>query len=223
MQDQRQRAAALKEKGNLTHLFGLTDLRTQKQTSIFGGNECFRLFGDIKQTLPPDQFRMEFMYLAGVGLRPIDPQPGVETRKTQQQFWFPKNFDLYSKCRILPIEEIIDGTPCIVVESDWKRMSMKDVDVHVIDRIWFDPAVGFAPRKWKQRVNESLESVRTNSDFEEMAPGCWLPWESTWTFFPPVWASEEYRDLPAYRFNIRLRKAHLNRVDADYYRSRSPE
>jgi hypothetical protein len=32
-----------------------------------------------------------------------------------------------------------------------------------------------------------LVGVRPNSEFEEFAPGCWLPRESTWTLCAPLW------------------------------------
>ena len=200
MQDRRQRAAASKEKGNLAHLFGLNDHLTQKQTRIFDGNECFRLLGDIKLPLPPDQFSMESCtwrasdcvrlilsrLLRGRAFSNNTGSRRISTCTRSAAFFRTKRSSTEHR-------------------ASWSRPNgnacqRTDVEIQMIDRIWFDPAVGFAPRKWNQRVNGSLESVRANSDFEEMAPGCWLPWEGTWTIFPPVWASQEHRDLPAYRY-----------------------
>ena len=57
--------------------------------------------------------------------------------------------------------------------------------VRVSDRIWLDPKIGFAPRRWERRADGILTDVRADSDFEEFAPGCWLPWECTWAHCAP--------------------------------------
>ena len=94
----------------------------------------------------PSNFYSPVMYLAGLGLRPLDPQPrNPEMRKSQQQYWFPDNFALYEKCRVLPQEETVDGASCIVVEAERHRESEGKRQL-ISDRFWFDAKLGFAPR-----------------------------------------------------------------------------
>ena len=150
-------------------------------------------------------------------MRSVDPDPGAERRTSQQQFFFPENFALYETCKVLPNQEAVDGQPCIVVEAEYHRDW--DGGHHAItDKIWFDPKLDFAPRKWEQRVDGNFAGLRTNTTFEEFAPGCWLPWESKWTVGSPAWAAPELRNRPAYSYNMRLLKARVNDVSDDLFK-----
>lgn len=214
MRNSRQRAVTSKESGTFRHLFELNPQDFREQTTVFDGNECIGFFGKIGVPQAPGYFRMPLMYLAALGLRPVDPQVPDESERLQQQYRFPDSFGLYSKCEILPTEEIVDGAPCIVVETEWTNDLKEKGEEIVTDKIWFDPRLGFAPRRWEHRVNGRINTVRANSDFDEFAPGCWLPWESSLTHFAPAWVFDEFRDAPAYRFNMRLRKASVNLADS---------
>jgi len=104
-----------------------------------------------------------------------------------------------------------------VVEAEYLREW--DSKRHTItDKIWFDPKLNSAPRKWEQRVDGLFTSLRTNTKFDEFAPGCWLPWESTWAVGTPAWAAPELRNRPAYSYNMRLRKVRVNDVSEDLFR-----
>jgi hypothetical protein len=177
---------------------------------VFDGSNCFHWdFRKKYVKVPLSSFNADAMYLEGLGLRPIDPQPDQQQQKVQEQFWFPKNFAAFEKCRPLPTEEFVDGAACVVIEAEHES----DVDgkrVKHYDRIWFDPNFGYVPRKWERRVDGMLKDVRTNTDFEEFAPDCWLPWKSTWTRATPAWVAPEMRNQPAYTYNMRLRKVQIN-------------
>lgn len=95
-------------------------------------------------------------------------------------------------------------------ERDGKR-------IKETDRIWFDPSLGLAPRRREQRVDDTFADVWTNSKFEEFAPGCWLPWECTWTFYAPEWVAPEYRNQPAHSNHMRLRRMRVNEVSDDFF------
>jgi hypothetical protein len=157
------------------------------------------------------------MYLAGLGLRPIDPQSDAQGRQVQSRYWFPENFALYEQCRILTNEETEEGAACIVVEA--QRQKERDGKRQVLlERLWLDPKLEFAPRKWEEWADGVFESRRTNSKFDEFAPGCWLPWESTWTLGTPGWVSPALRNQPALSYNMRLRRAQVNDVSDDLFR-----
>jgi serine protease Do len=215
---QRRFGEARKQQGLSSYLFART--QAEELRSVFDGSKCFVWREHLRRMVPaPDasHYYAPVMYLAGLGLRPMDPKPGAEVRESQQQFWFPGNFALYERCRVLPNEEAVDGAPCIVVEAE--RHKEWDGKRHAIaDKIWFDPKVGLAPRQWEQRVDGIFESLRINSEFAEFAPGCWLPWECTWARGTPAWVAPELRNQPAYSYHMRLRKAQVNSVSDDLFK-----
>jgi hypothetical protein len=185
---------------------------------VFDGSRCF-LWDEVRNGMrpaAPDDFSGTADYLANLGLRPIDPQPGPHRAKYQAGFWFPDNFAAYEACRILPNEETVDRAACVVVEAT--RQTGPDAKrVVITDKIWLDPKLGYAPRKWEQRSDGRFLHLRVNREFEEFAPGCWLPWEATWTVGTPAWVSPELRDRPGYSHNMRLRKARVNDVSESLF------
>jgi len=216
---QQRTALARKQQGLSTHLFSST--QGDQKRLIFDGTYCFvwREVGNRMVPLDATYFSSPTMeYLAGLGLRPLDPQPRYpEMRKSQQQYWFPDNFALYDKCRVGPNEETLDGASCIVVEAE--RYGQSEGKRQLIsDRFWFDAKLGFAPRKWERRVDGTLADLWANAEFEEFAPGCWLPWKSTWTRGTPAWVSPELRNRPALSYNMQLRKAQVNCVRDDLFK-----
>lgn len=219
VEEQRRLGAARKERGLSSYLFVRT--HPEELRSLFDGSKCFVWREDLRRMAPapdPTWYYAPVMYLAGLGLRPLDSQPGsAAMRKSQEQFWFPDNFALYEKCCVLPSEEVVDGAPCVVLEAE--RHDTWDGKQHTVaDRIWFDPRLGFAPRQWEQRVGGVFADLRKNAQFDEFAPGCWLPWESTWARGTPAWAAPEWRDRPAYTYHMRLRKARVNDVPDDVFK-----
>jgi hypothetical protein len=163
-------------------------------------------------------YNSPLMYLAGLGLRPIDPisEANPEQRKWQRQFWFPANFAVYETCHILPTEEYVDEAACMVLAAEF-HVETDNQQRLFTEKIYFDPVLGFAPRKWESQVDGAFAGLRTNSQFEEFAPGCWLPWESSWTRGTPAWVSPELRNKPAYTYNLHLRKARVNDVRDDLF------
>jgi S1-C subfamily serine protease len=212
---QRTAAADRRGQGGTGHLF----VRTSPETRfVFDGSACFRLESNGRmRPAPAGHFYAPVMYLASLGLRPIDPGPDEPQRKVQQRFSFPHGFALYDRCEVLPAEERADGAACVVVEAERKERA-EGRDVTYADRFWLDPALDYAPRRWEQRVDGRLAGVRTNRDFESFAPGCWLAWESTWTFYAPTWAAEDLRERPAYSYLIRLRRARVNDVGDELFK-----
>ncbi len=108
---ERKNAMSRKEKGSSSYLFAAT--RAEKLASIFDGRNCFLWSAQANRMMPAHDagaYHSPLMYLAGLGLRPIDPvsSANAERRKWQRQFWFPENFAVYETCRILPSEEYVD-------------------------------------------------------------------------------------------------------------------
>jgi S1-C subfamily serine protease len=191
----------------------------QRSRWLFDGMHCVGWDQFQKRMLPkpPSSFHSPDMYLTGLGLHPLDPEPTAARRRSQELTMIPKNFELYEQCRLMPVLQIEDGAACLVVEGVYHDRK-EGRQIEHIDRIWFDSEVGFAPRRWERRVKGVLTNVRSNGEFEELSPGCWLAWKSKWTFFAPEWAALEYRNRPAHSFNIRLRKAQVNDVSDEAFR-----
>lgn len=207
----REGAAARKARGDFGYLVAIRS--PEERRSLFDGKEYFIGGGGGRgmSRATSDSFYSPFMYLCNLGLRPLDPKPAANERKSQQQFWFPENFGQYTESKLLPTEEFVDGAGCVVLEAQRHEESAGRRIVYA-EKIWFDPKLGFVPRRWEQRVDGHLASVRTSVTFEEFAPGCWLPWECTWSHGAPPWAAPEFRDKPAYTYHMKLRKARVNDV-----------
>lgn len=216
VEQQRQIGAERKARGETGHLFART--RGEELRYVFDGSKCFQWWAQQMGPVPPSHYFAPAMYLAGLGLRPIDPEPSAQTRKSQQQFWFPENFGIYEKSRLLPTTEPVEGSPCVVAECQWVYEADGKREV-IHDKIWFDPKLHYAPRKWEQRrADGSLLNLRTNTQFDELASGCWLAWESTWTRGTPTWAAPKLRNQPAYSYRMRLRKARVNDVSDEQFK-----
>jgi hypothetical protein len=69
------------------------------------------------------------------------------------------------QCRVLPEQEEVGGAWCHVIERPG------------VDRLWFDPAIGFSlrRRRWSPRNSGFLPTDYQLSDHVEVAPGVWFP------------------------------------------------
>ena len=73
-------------------------------------------------------------------------------------------------CRVSPEQESVDGHRCHVIEFQSGRT--------LVDRIWLDPAFGFAVRR-REKYEPGSGQLRTRyelSELREVGPGIWLPW-----------------------------------------------
>ncbi len=82
-------------------------------------------------------------------------------------------------CRVSPDQGSVDGHPCRVIE-----LAAGDA---IVDRIWVDPALGFAVRRReKYEPGSGQPRVRYElSDHREVGLGIWLPWRIRRTSFEP--------------------------------------
>jgi hypothetical protein len=207
--ESRKSAVSRKTLGDFDYLIAIAQQQTER--TMFDGQQCFTWNPgrDSFVKSPPEAFSGPILYLANLGLRPLDPGATGASLQRQKQRWFPDNFDLYRHVRIRPETQSIDGAPCIVLQGEQESPVPNDRQV-VTDTLWLDPDLGYAPRQREQRRGDMLTWSSRNADFREFAPGCWLPLESQSTIFAPQWAAEEYRGRPALRFEMTLRMAKLN-------------
>jgi hypothetical protein len=215
---QRRGATTDRQEGKTDHLFWLKPTE-EHERYLFDGSRGFQ-WDSLRQqftAVPASRIHLADMYLSGLGLRPMDPEPTAERRVIQQQYSFPANFELYDQTLVLPDQEFVDAAPCISIKAT-RRADRDGRRVEQLNQLWLDPELDFAPRRWEQRINGTLTQARTNSDFKEWAPGCWLPLHSAWIFYTPEWVAPELQGKPAYRFNLRLRMAQVNNVSDEHFR-----
>jgi serine protease Do len=172
----------------------VSDSKTVHMESVYGTEDTWNGF-----LWPTD-------YLANVGLRPSTPADLARRRgyEAEEQSWqLPGNFALLPGCRVRPNVEPVDDVDCVVLDVPLKEGT---------EAIWLDPGLGYSPRKWEVRAGHRLVWRRTNHDFREFAPGCWLPLEAAASFGPPAWTSLVPPDESVYTQHMRLRYARVNDV-----------
>jgi hypothetical protein len=171
------------------------DSQNVHSQSVYGDEDTFKGF-----LWPTD-------YLANIGLRPVAlpaPWPPRDGYEAQEQAWLlPANFARLPHCRLRPNVEPVDGVDCVVLEVPLKEGT---------ETIWLDAGLGYCPRKWEVRDGKRFVWRRTNRDFREFAPGCWLPLEATHSFGPPAWTSLVPLDQSVYTQRMSLRYARVNDV-----------
>lgn len=155
-------------------------------------------------------------YLENLGLRPLDPHIRPDGRQYQEPYFFPVNFTRYKDCRVRPLTETVDDAACVVIDATYKGTE-QGKDTHFIEKLWLDPTLGYAPRQWELWADGNLRWRRSNTQFEEFAPGVWLPWEAAIAYGTPVWVAAEYRNQPAYRTVLRLRHAIVNAAKDEWF------
>jgi S1-C subfamily serine protease len=195
--------------------------RRDAQTSraVFDGKDSWQqpFAGAAARRVNRSIFFAKPVYLEGLGLRPVNPNAPAEGRKMQERLWFPGNFAAYEKCAVRPQAEGVDGAACVVVDAEYSATEGQKT-VRLKEVLWLDPALGYAPRRWETHADGVLRLRRTNADFEEFAPGCWLPWQASVEHGAPAWVPAAYRNRPTDRVAIRLRRAVVNEVKEEWFR-----
>ena len=192
---------------------------TRSTSFVFDGESCFAQFTSFIpfSKCPPEAYANNCMYLDNAGIRPGDPKPSPEQRRAQQQFRFPDFFDLYETCRVRPTEESVDGRQ----RASYSRAERHQIEKGnrrslYVDKIWLDPEIGPpAPRKWEQWIDGVLSGRRSSSEFEEVAPGCWLPWETAAVGVASPAFGRKRRSFAtrcAFSYRMKVRKLRVNDV-----------
>jgi hypothetical protein len=129
--------------------------------------------------------------------------------------WYPGNFARYAEVHCRAKTESVDGFQCVVIDAVRPPFAALP-NSRFTETLWLVPKLRYAPRKVEVRDRGVLVVRRLNSDFEEFAPGCWLPSEAT-DIGPPVWVEARYHDKAAFRYRITLRRAHVNQHADEWF------
>jgi hypothetical protein len=114
--------------------------------------------------------------------------------------------------KVRPQLEVVDGTPCHVLE--WPK---KDV-------IWIDATHGFLMRRriYYQSSGSPLFELN-NQDVREKAPGIWLPMKEAAIRYNLDQAPAEFRGKPEIRISCQLIEARFNDVPDSFFEVPIPE
>jgi S1-C subfamily serine protease len=207
-----------REKGSLDHLFFFGTRAMMPRRTLFDGKACYITLPNGQQLQTTHLNFGEMNYLSNLGLRPLDPTtPEDMAHQSQDHRRFPGNFDRYEKSRVRPVEELVDGVGCVVVEGNYAQ-DFDGKSEQIVEVLWLDPTIGYAPRKWEARTSSRLVWQRTNRDFREFAPGCWLPLQGVQVIGTPAWVPPDLRDRPAKSYNMRLLWARVNDVPDEVFK-----
>src|SRR5262249_22669872 len=114
--------------------------------------------------------------------------------------------------RVHPRQEQVAGAWCHVVEFPG------------VDKLWVDPAIGFAVRRREGSAGNppALVARYELSDYRETAPGVWLPWKLrrvNYKIRPP---STQGDPLPEADSVATVARVEVNQVDSDLFRFTPP-
>jgi serine protease Do len=207
VEDYRNSMAARKARGTLDHLWALNHPSQLTNRFLFDGQTCKQGTSEATMSpVPASMFNSPVMYLANLMVRPLPPQLPEAIRQAQRMMRQPDAFEFYKAASVLPRTQRVNGADCIVLEAEWER-SVSGKSIRMKDRVMFDPAVGYAPRRWEQFTDGYFTNVRVNEDFEQYDDGYWLPRTCTWTRNAPEWVDAAHRARPAYSYRMRLLRA----------------
>lgn len=200
-------AAARRDQGDPARLVAIRSANDDR--SLFDGAKAYRSSGRVKRfaPVPAEEFQGYSEYLAGLGLQPFDPKPSADRRKEQERLRLPDALGRLAKARVRPETEAVDGAVCVVVEGEADGEA---------ERVWLDPKLGWSPRRWERTAGGRLVVRYTFGEWEEFAPGCWLPWEGALGVGPPGWAADAPAG-PAHTVRMRLRRATVGDLPAGLF------
>jgi hypothetical protein len=168
---------------------------------------------DVRDSLPPPE------YLVNVGLAVPDPTATDQAERYQHQMGILPDLFERRPYALSKQSEEVDGTTCAALEANFVcAFSAGDVSQkkHIRDKLWLDLEHGLALRKRETWVEGQLRRV-SNSDFEELLPGVWLPrWSRTEIFAPPD-SPKRYHDRPVCIRDTRLCLWVVNQTPDDLF------
>jgi len=171
---------------------------------------------------PPRPRYLGIRYLRYIGLAIPGLQIPGETPRSQQDFrnLLPELLERGPYSVQDEFEEV-DGVRCVVLEGTVERTStVRDATQKYTtrDKLWLDPERRLALRKREQRTSpDRTKSLRrtVNSNFEEVAPGIWLPRDSQHQTVAPSDNPdfpEAYRGKAILSTRVKLTKCIVNQV-----------
>jgi hypothetical protein len=154
-----------------------------------------------------DKVRVEFYYECS-GWWPSDDDSPTSRHGTPP---FPHEVLARPDCRVLPYQEQVDGSWCHIVQA---------ADT---EKLWFDPAIGFALR---QRELYETKSGRPMvhyelSDFRENPPRTWMPWRLRRRIYAGALPKVADQSVESEADAI-VRRLDVNLVPADLFRFKPP-
>jgi hypothetical protein len=137
-------------------------------------------------------------YMGWIGMSMI----GVDEKDSKHQRERLPDAFTTGPYRVLPAREAVDGCDCVVVFCPSR------------EKIWLDPKIGYAPRKWEVIDAQSnlLKERRQYASYEEVVTGVWLPKECWCDWCGPASAPDPYRGQPMYRSVVTVTNLSVNRV-----------
>jgi hypothetical protein len=165
-----------------------------------------------------DHFKRTEHYLDAQGYWPYPSPPEVHAagadRQASQAFFLPQALD-EAAYRLLPEPEVIDGATCQVLE-----LSGPDPG-SVLDRVWVDPQLGYAPRKrlWAPLGETGPGTTRVHHlrDYRTVQSPVALPWEVESTALVPD-RSQKEKLVPVMTALLTVERLEVNTVPASAFR-----
>ena len=161
---------------------------------------------------PAENYQHNCLYLWSVGIVPPHPKPSEQQRRTEQRTRLPDALEGSHKGTVSPTEAFVLDTPCVRAEFHFVREEKKGQRETRLEKLWLDPQRDFAPLQWETWIDGRLQTRRTYTDFEEPAPGCWLPNKIVLGEGTPAWVAPRYKNKVAFDYVLQVRKVRVNDV-----------
>jgi serine protease Do len=182
-------ARVSKNRGEFSYL--IRGLGAPQQSWRNDGDHTYLWSGNW-QTLP-NEFMQVPDYLASLGIQPTS----IGYAEYAQLYDFRRLMEVAGSQQISGKLSMVDEQDC-VLWSGKVALDNQGTASGADMSIWFDPAIGYAPRYLELRLDGNLTETRKNTRFRQLSSGTWLPMTSVRTFYCPSWASEGNRDTKAY-------------------------
>ena len=189
----------------------------EMSASMFDGKQAFVWSEQTKrfQKAPLDAVRTPAEYLGNIGLQPIALGATADQLRATAGLRLAEALSRLQQVRVRPTVESVDGAKCVVVEGT-RADTVDGKERQLTEQYWFDPAVGYAPRRIETWEGDRLIRRVTAHEFSEFAPGVWLPYEVRYSAGRPRWVKDE-PGSPAYTVRVRVRRAAVGAVDAKLF------
>ena len=166
-------------------------------------------------------------YLRHIALAIAGPDIDAEDSKFQdncRRHLLPDLLDRWTYSRSDELEQV-DGASCVILHrTSENTVTFRDVTEKFTkrDTLWLDLDRGLALRKREQIITPLPRTLCrvTNSEFEEVVPGVWLPKQSVLHEIAPAGDEdfpEEYHGKPILSTRVRVTKLVVNQVPDEVF------
>jgi hypothetical protein len=212
VEERRQIALTRKDSGDAKRWRAIAE--GEETRLVYDGSRCFRWSASAGTGVPfpPDDYQHNCLYLSALGLMPGKPKPTPQQRAAERLSRLPDALDAPSKGRVAPTMAFVGDTPCVLAEFEFSAEGEKGRGEVRVEKIRLDPKRGFAPLEWETWIDGRLRTRRSYADFEEPAPGCWLPGKVVVGVGTPGWVAASFSNKVAFAYVLRVRKLRVNDV-----------